>query len=108
LLQTDIKGRIELELPGLLSERYFEHPCLQRAAMRLDAGQQVELIRWEYQQRWHFGDRAQRGDYLAAFPQYAEALKDLKPSFPCPRCGRTILLEETVQTLGCPNCDSET
>jgi tetratricopeptide (TPR) repeat protein len=108
LVQADIEGRIDAELPALLSERYFEHSRWKHDDSRLNTVRQVELIHWEYQQRWRSGERARRGDYQAAFPQHASALSDLKPTFACPRCGQTITLEETAQALGCPVCDSVT
>ena len=107
LLHIDIEFRAKAGLPALLAERYFEHARLQQDDARLDAERQVELIHWEYQQRWKNGQRARRSDYEAAFPQYAAALRELKPRSRCPRCRKVLLLEETFQTLSCPDCGSE-
>jgi serine/threonine protein kinase len=106
LLQLDIEYRIKAGLPALLSERYFEHPRLQHEDARLSAGQQVELIHWEYQLRRQQGEPAQRAEYEAAFPQHAEAVREMKLQSRCPRCRKVIDLEETSQTLCCPNCGS--
>jgi serine/threonine protein kinase len=65
------------------------------------------LIHWEYKQRWQNGQRAQRGEYQAAFPEHADALHDLKPRSNCPRCQQAIVLEETAQTVHCPACESD-
>ena len=67
----------------------------------------MELIRWEYQQRWQQRDPAQRAEYEAAFPQHADALRNMKPISRCPRCQKNIVLDETMQTLVCPECDSD-
>jgi serine/threonine protein kinase len=93
-------------LPGLLAERYFEHPRLQQEDARLSAEQQVELIRWEYQQRWQSGGRPWRIDYQAAFPEHAGDLKDLRPRWRCPRCRKVLTVEEEAPTLCCPDCAS--
>jgi tetratricopeptide (TPR) repeat protein len=107
LVALDVECRAKARLPALLTERYIEHPRLQHDDARLDAGQQVELIRWEYEQRWKYGQRARRGDYQAAFPQHADALRDLKPRSCCPQCGQPIALEESAQTLRCPQCATD-
>ena len=107
LVQIDIGFRAKAGLSALLTERYFEHPRLRQDDARLDAARQIELIRWEYQQRWQNSERARRGDYESAFPQHASALSDLKPRSHCPQCGREIDLEETAQTLRCPLCGTE-
>src|SRR5262249_34904241 len=104
LLQVDIECRIKAGLPALLAERYFEHPRLQQPDAYLNAEHQVDLIRWEYQQRWQNGQRAQRCDYQAAFPEHAEALGGLKPHLPCPCCNEQVTVEETAATLHCPVC----
>jgi serine/threonine protein kinase len=106
LLQTDIRYRIKAGLHGLLAERHFEHPRLQREDARLSAEQRVELIRWEYQQRWQKGDPARRAEYEAAFPQHASFVRGFKPHSRCPRCRKVIVLEETQQTRYCPDCGS--
>jgi hypothetical protein len=69
LLHVDIAFRSRAGLPALLTERYFEHPRLQQEDARLDVEQHLELIGWEYRQRWQSGQRARRADYEAAFPQ---------------------------------------
>jgi hypothetical protein len=107
LVCIDIECRIRAGLPALLSERYFEHPRLQDADAQLDAARQVELIAWEYQQHWQHGQRARRDDYVAAFPQHADALSGLKPRSHCPSCRKVLVLEETLQTLLCPDCGCE-
>jgi WD40 repeat protein/tetratricopeptide (TPR) repeat protein len=105
LVQADIEFRVKAGLPALLAEPYFRHPRLQ-ADLRLTDAQEVELIRWEYQQRWKHGDRARRADYLAAFPRHAAALGDLKPRWNCPACRRTAIAleDETAPALECPGC----
>jgi serine/threonine protein kinase len=107
-LKVDIEFRIKTGLPALLSERYFEHPRLQQEDARLDAEQQVELITWEYLQRLNQGVHPRRAEYEAAFPQHADALREMKPRSRCPRCDKLIVLEETFQTLLCPDCGCET
>ncbi len=107
LLQVDIECCVKTGLPALLTERYFEHPRLQQPDARLDGARQVELICWEYMQRWQAGDRARRGEYQAAFPEHADALQNLKPRSNCPRCRQAIELEETAQTVHCPVCESD-
>jgi hypothetical protein len=106
LVQVDVECRVKAGLPGLLAEGYFEHPRLQQPDARLDDGQQVELIRWEYQQRWQSGQRPRRADYQAAFPRHAGALQGLQPRWRCPRCRRVMVLEEAAPTLRCPDCAS--
>jgi tetratricopeptide (TPR) repeat protein/tRNA A-37 threonylcarbamoyl transferase component Bud32 len=107
LLQVDIECRIKAGLSALLTEHYFEHPRLQQPDARLDGGRQVELIRWEYMQRWQNGQRARRAEYQTAFPDHAGALHDLKPRTNCPRCLQAIDLAETAQTVHCPACESD-
>jgi tetratricopeptide (TPR) repeat protein len=106
LVQVDVECRAKAGLPGLLSERHLEHPRLQQEDARLDAERQVELIRWDYQQRWQSGQRPRRADYQAAFPPHADALHDLKPRSRCPVCRRVVVLEETAPTRRCPDCES--
>jgi serine/threonine protein kinase/thiol-disulfide isomerase/thioredoxin len=106
LLKLDIDYRVKAGLPALLAERYFEHPRLQQEGARLDAGKQVELIQWEYQQRWLNGQQARREDYETAFPQHAQPIRDLKPYSRCPKCQQAVALEDTNQTFACPVCDS--
>jgi serine/threonine protein kinase len=107
LLRIDIEFRIKEGLPALLAERYFEYPRLQQEDARLDAQHQVELIHWDYQQRWKHGERARRLDYETAFPHLAAALRQLKPQSRCPRCRKVLVLEETLATLLCPDCGCE-
>jgi serine/threonine protein kinase len=107
LLQMDIEHRIKAGLPALLSEHYFEHPRLQREDARLDDAQQVELIQWEYLQRLNHGERPRRAQYEAAFPRHREALQEMKARTRCPGCQKILLLEETFQTLLCPDCGIE-
>ncbi|MHB1423289.1 MAG: tetratricopeptide repeat protein [Gemmataceae bacterium] len=104
LLMVDIEFRVKAGLPALLAEGYFEHPRLQHEDARLDAAQRMELIQWEYQQRWRNGQQARREEYEAAFPQHAEAVRQLKPLSRCPKCQKTLALEETYQTFVCPDC----
>ncbi len=106
LVQTDLEFRARAGLPGLLGQPYFRHPRLVQAGVRLGAAQQVELIRWEYQQRWQGGDRARAADYRAAFPDHAAALHDLRPRWTCPACRRpaTAPEDEAPAALHCPGC----
>src|SRR5262249_42068673 len=70
-----------------------------------DEQQQVELIRWEYQQRWRRGQRPRRTDYVARFPEYAKALGELSPRWDCPYCRQTDLpLEEEAEDGHCSRC----
>jgi hypothetical protein len=105
LLQIDIEFRVKAGLPALLAERYFEHPRLGQADARLSQAQQVELIRWEYQQHWKHGDRVARRAYVERFPEHA-ALHDLKPRWNCPHCKRTAipLDDEGATEATCPWC----
>jgi tetratricopeptide (TPR) repeat protein/tRNA A-37 threonylcarbamoyl transferase component Bud32 len=105
LLQLDIEYRIKAGLPALLAEPYFAHPCLQREDARLDADKQVELIRWEYGLRRQIGQTVRPAEYQAAFPQHADALRDLKVTSKCPRCQQIIVQPEDHETLHCPACD---
>ncbi|MHB1426464.1 MAG: tetratricopeptide repeat protein, partial [Gemmataceae bacterium] len=41
----------------------------------------------------------------AAFPQQADALRELKPTSCCPRCRKMVVLDEAHQTRHCPDCD---
>jgi serine/threonine protein kinase len=107
LLHIDIEFRVKAGLPALLAEHYFEHPRVQRDDAYLNSEQQVELIYWEYQQRWKNGERMRRADYEVAFPQHAGVLRELKPRSRCPRCDKILVLEETLQTLLCPDCGCE-
>jgi hypothetical protein len=104
LLKVDIEYRINAGLQSLLAEHYFEHPRLQQEDARLDAAQQLELIQWEYLQRLKRGDKPRRAEYEAAFPQHSEALRRMKPRSRCPQCHKILVLEETFQTLLCPDC----
>src|SRR5262245_37954990 len=74
LLHTDIEFRVKAGFGTLLGEGYFRHPAL--AALSVE--QRVELIRWEYQQRWKRGQRTPRDEYRAAFPELADELADLR------------------------------
>jgi serine/threonine-protein kinase len=106
LAQVDIEFRIKAGLPALLVERYFQHPRLEQADAQLDDARQVELIRWEYQQRWKNGERPRRADYLAAFPRHALALAALRPNWICPVCRHKGIAheDETAPTMRCPRC----
>jgi serine/threonine-protein kinase len=109
LVQADIEFRARAGLPALLAEPYFRHPRLQQSDARLDEARQVELIRWEYQQRWKNGGRPRRADYLAAFPHHAVALADLQPRWNCPRCHERGIVEgdEAVPVFVCPHCGTD-
>jgi serine/threonine protein kinase len=106
LLQFDIEFRAKAGLPGLLHERYFEHPRLQQPDARLDSARQAELIHWDYRQRWERGRRALRAEYLAAFPGLAGALGDLQPTWDCPAGGRQAvpLTDDRAEKVRCPAC----
>ncbi len=109
LVQTDIEFRIKGGYAALLEEPYFRHPRLQEADACLGAGRQVELIRWEYQQRWKRGARASRDEYLARFPEHTKALHDLRPRWNCSRCKHTgvPLEDEAASTVVCPRCRAD-
>ncbi len=109
LVKTDLEFRARAGLPALLAEPYFQHPRLTAAGVAIDAAQQAELIRWEYQQRWQNGDRARAADYRAAFPGHAAALHDLRPRWTCPACRRhaTTAEEPAAPTLRCPDCGAD-
>lgn len=107
LVRTDIEFRIKNGLPGILTERYFENPRLRQADAFRDAEEIIELIRWEYSLFWQNGVPVRREDYKAAFPEHAEVLSDLVPRSRCPNCQRWIVHGESVQTLRCPECGSE-
>jgi eukaryotic-like serine/threonine-protein kinase len=99
LIQADIEYRIKAGVPALLAEPYFQQALL-------NDSQQVELIRWEYQQRWQRGDRARRRDYIDRFPEHAAALQELKPRWNCPYCMRIAipLDDESAAASACPHC----
>ncbi len=109
LIQTDLEFRARAGLPGLLGQPYFRHPRLVQAGVRLGAAQEVELIRWEYQQRWQNGARARAADYRVGFPEHAAALNDLRPRWTCPACRRpaTAPDEEVPAPLRCPACGAD-
>ncbi|MHB1424757.1 MAG: tetratricopeptide repeat protein, partial [Gemmataceae bacterium] len=44
-------------------------------------------------------------EYQAAFPQHADALRELKPTSRCPRCRKMVVLDEAHQARLCPDCD---
>jgi serine/threonine protein kinase/Tfp pilus assembly protein PilF len=92
----------------LLLEGYFQHPRLLEGAAGLDRALQVEVIRWEYAQRWQRGERVRRQHYVARFPHLAEALHDLAPRWNCPHCQRTglPLPDEVAETASCPSCQA--
>src|SRR5439155_14028134 len=95
-------------LPAALAEDYFGHPRLQQPDAALDETQQVELLRWEYQQRWKAGERARRADYQSAFPRLADALVGLRPRGVCPRCRRKLdWADEAADATPCPQCGVE-
>jgi tetratricopeptide (TPR) repeat protein len=107
LIQTDIELRVQAGLPALLAEPYFDHPRLQEVDLRLDEARQVELIGWEYQQRWERGQRAARADYVERFPPLAVALAELRPRWSCPRCyQKGLALEEDAEAGACPRCQA--
>ncbi len=101
LIQLDIECRVQAGLPALLVERYFLH-------VRLGDERQLNLIRWEYQQRWKCGQRPLRAAYRSAFPQHAAALAELRPRWNCPTCRQQAIgqEDEAGETLHCPQCDS--
>jgi serine/threonine protein kinase len=107
LLQLDIDCRIKANRPALLSERYFEHPRLQRDDARLDDTQELNLIQSEYEKRLQQGQRPSRADYEAAFPRHSESLRQLKPLLRCRTCGKVLVLEETYEVPRCPDCGHE-
>jgi tetratricopeptide (TPR) repeat protein len=107
LLQIDIEYRIRAGKPALLAERYFEHPRLQHEDARLEDARQVELIQGEYLERLRNGDQPRRAEYEAVFPHHLEALREMKPRSRCPRCHKILVLQETFQSLLCPDCGCE-
>jgi serine/threonine-protein kinase len=105
LVQTDIEFRVKAGLPALLAQPYFQHPRWQNPSP-FDRADKAELVRWEYQQRWRNGQRVARADYLAAFPECAAELAELKPRWNCPACQQPSIAveDESSQTLSCPRC----
>jgi len=106
LIQTDIEARVRSGMAALLAEPYFQHPRLQAADARLSEAQQVNLVRWEYQQRWNRGDRVTRQAYVERFSEHAVALRNLKPRWNCPHCKHTAipLEDEAATEATCPWC----
>jgi serine/threonine protein kinase/Flp pilus assembly protein TadD len=106
LIQVDIEFRVKAGLPALLGEKYFQDSLVREGEGRLSEDQQVELIRWEYQQRWKHGERVGRKVYLEAFPQHAQALADLKPRWNCSSCSHKgiVLEDDATEELCCPRC----
>jgi tetratricopeptide (TPR) repeat protein len=106
LLATDIDCRIAAGMPALLVEPYLDDECLLHASVTLEADLLVALVRLEYQRCWQYGQRARLADYIDCFPELADALKDLRPAAPCPRCRhRYVTLEdERSQLATCPAC----
>jgi serine/threonine protein kinase len=106
LIQTDIEFRIKAGQPALLIEPYFRHPRLDSPDAQVDSGRQLDLIRWEYQQRWQHGERASRSEYAARFPDHAAALQDLTPRWNCPRCRfkGAAFKDENATKERCPRC----
>jgi hypothetical protein len=102
LLATDIDCRITAGLPALLGEPYFEDEQLRPAAGNAEL--LLELVRLEYLDRWHRGERARRQQYLERFPR-VEEIRDLQPALPCPSCSREVLLaDEDADGTACPHC----
>jgi hypothetical protein len=99
LVQTDIEFRIKAGRAALLAESYFGHPRLQLPDAGLDGARQVELIRWEYQQRWKRGDRVTRGEYGLAGEPVSAWQEPWRV-----RAGRWVKRHRTLVTSGvaCP------
>src|SRR5262245_58008474 len=72
LLQTDIEYRLRLGETAPLVDSYLQHARLRAGDLRLEDEQLLEVIRWEYAQRWKRGERARRTEYLARFPHLAD------------------------------------
>jgi Tfp pilus assembly protein PilF len=108
LLQVDIEFRAKAGRPGLVQELYFQHLSLQEADRRLEAAQQVELIVWEYMQRWKRGQRACREEYINTFPEHAARLRSLVVCWNCPKCDRTAirLEDDHAEHVRCPACQA--
>jgi serine/threonine-protein kinase len=106
LLQTDIEYRLKAGQTILSPELYFQHPRLLAASVVLDAAQQVEVIHWEYTQRWKGGERVRRQAYIDRFPHLAEALNGLTPRWTCPGCHEAgiPLQDEAAEITTCPGC----
>jgi hypothetical protein len=108
LLTADVERRAEAGLPALLSEGYLDDDRLRRAGIALGPEVVADLVRREYRLRWQNGQRPGRQEYLERFPALSEALRDLRPSAPCPRCGRheVTLADEGSEVATCPACGS--
>lgn len=77
-LETDIEKRIKSGRPALLNERYWEQPGLGYWT----PVQRLELVQFEMAQRRRAGEHCSTTDYALAFPELAEALKDLHLNTP--------------------------
>jgi formylglycine-generating enzyme required for sulfatase activity len=106
LIQTDIEYRVKRRLPALLEQPYFRPSVGLENAVLIAAADQVELIRWEYQQRWNSGQRVLRQVYIEHFPEHAEALAGLRPRWKCEQCQLMgiVLDDEQATTATCPRC----
>jgi serine/threonine protein kinase len=108
LLQLDLEFRAKAGLPGLLEEQHFHHPRLSAQDAGVGPERQVELVQWEYQQRWRRGHRACRADYVAAFPELAVLLGELRVRWDCPQCRRKgiVLEDDRAEQVRCPGCQA--
>ena len=86
LIEIDIEHRVKIGLAALLGillpASAAERP---RCSIgRCPAGRTHPL---GVPVAWKNGERARRSDYQAAFPQQADALRDLRPRWTCPYAG---------------------
>jgi hypothetical protein len=108
LFQLDIEFRAKAGLPGLLQEQHFRHPRVCAGKAGLGAERQVDLVHWEYQQRWKRGRRACRADYVAGLPELALPLRQMQVLWGCPQCGRKgiVLEDDHAEQVSCPDCQA--
>lgn|GEM_PF-3124645 len=108
LLQIDIEHRINSGMPALLEQRYFEHIRHTNGTTQIQPEHKLELIRWEFQQRWKRGERARQNDYARLFPELAEEITKLRARSTCSRCRSQIeVLSVDADFVRCPACKFE-
>src|SRR5437870_8195655 len=103
LVRIDLEFRLKAGDAAPLIQTYFHDP-----ALGLLLEDQGTLIKEEFQWRWERGDAGlSREKYLERFPELQEVIKQLQPTWDCPKCrrGRKLAVEDVIAAdLICPKC----